>query len=74
MNTTEVLKLVSEDSVTACTTRSSGNDIVSLDSFAKLTGFPSELIKKELLISGEQVSMKELRSSMMKYLMKTISE
>lgn len=73
-NTTEVLRLVREEAITACATRESGNDIVSLESLAKMTGFPSELIKKELLISGDHLSMTDLRSTMMKFLMKTIKD
>ena len=73
-NTTEVLKLVREEAVTACATRESGNDIVSLESLAKMTGFPSELIKKELLINDDQLSLTDLRSTMMKFLMRTIKE
>jgi hypothetical protein len=73
-STTEVLRLVREEAITACATRESGNDIISLDSLAKMTGFPSELIKKELLISDDHLSMTDLRTTMMKFLMKSIKD
>ncbi len=45
---------------------------VSIDTLSKMTGFPVEFIKKELLIENEEVSMNELRSTMMTFLDSTI--
>lgn len=41
---------------------------VPLSSLSELTGFPVEFIKKELLLKGEELSMSDLRSSMISYL------
>jgi hypothetical protein len=41
---------------------------VSMDSLSDMTGFPVEFIKKELLISKNQVSIDELRRSVLDYL------
>lgn len=41
---------------------------VSLDSLAGLTGFPVEFIKRELLISGESISMSNFRKIVIDYL------
>ena len=42
---------------------------VSLETFSSLTGFPLSFIKKELLISDkEEVSLSDLRKSMLEYL------
>ena len=41
---------------------------ISMDSFSDMTGFPVEFIKKELLISKNQVSIDELRRSVLDYL------
>lgn len=44
---------------------------VPLKDLSDLTGFPVEFIKSELLLSDEELSMKELRQSMMTYLEST---
>ena len=41
---------------------------ISMDSLSDMTGFPVEFIKKELLISKSQVSIDELRRSVLDYL------
>jgi hypothetical protein len=44
---------------------------VNLSEFAEMTGFPVELVKKELMMdrnSTEEVSLGELRTAMLKYL------
>ncbi len=46
---------------------------VPLSSLAKLTGFPADFIKKELLLK-DPTSMEALRSSMAKYLDRTLSQ
>lgn len=47
---------------------------VPLSSLSELTGFPVEFIKKELLLEGEELSMSELRTSMISYLETTAQE
>lgn len=47
---------------------------VPLSSLSELTGFPVEFIKKELLLEGEELSMSELRTSMIGYLETTSKE
>ena len=47
---------------------------VPLSSLSELTGFPVEFIKKELLLNGEELSMAELRTSMISYLESTSKE
>ncbi len=46
---------------------------IPLDSLSKLTGFPVDFIKKELLLDDDQLSLAELRKSMLAY-METNSE
>jgi bisphosphoglycerate-independent phosphoglycerate mutase (AlkP superfamily) len=41
---------------------------VSMESLSEMTGFPVEFIKKELLISQNQVSLDDLRRSVLDYL------
>jgi len=41
---------------------------ISIDSLSDMTGFPIEFIKRELLISQNQVSIDELRHSVLDYL------
>lgn len=73
MNTMTVLKLVSsEPQVQAPSV--SGTDVVTIEALAKLVGFPSESIKKELLLEGDQLSMTELRSTVLKFLQKSLAE
>ena len=58
----------------------SGNqrETVSLDTLAKLTGFPVELIKAELLLhdmnSSEPISLENLRSHMVKFLQRSMAK
>lgn len=47
------------------------NKKVPLKSLSDLTGFPIEFIKKELLLEEEELSMQDLRSSMITYLEST---
>lgn len=47
-------------------------DRVSFSTLSKMTGFPIEFIKKELLLDEEPISMSKLRSSMAIYLESTI--
>ncbi|GAB4009984.1 MAG: hypothetical protein Fur0010_01700 [Bdellovibrio sp.] len=49
-------------------------DKIPLASLSQLTGFPIEFIKKELLLDDEELSMEDLRSSMLKYLELTSTE
>lgn len=41
---------------------------IPLDSLSTLTGFPVDFIKKELLLDEDQLSLAELRRSMLTYL------
>ncbi len=41
---------------------------IPLDSLSSLTGFPVDFIKKELLLEEDQLSLAELRRSMLSYL------
>lgn len=43
---------------------------VPLSSLSELTGFPVDFIKKELLLDSEDLSMRDLRASMINYLNK----
>ena len=47
---------------------------VSLDTLAKMTGFPVELIKTEIFNGGDedQVSLEDLRSAMLSYIDSTM--
>ncbi|MBK23377.1 MAG: hypothetical protein CME70_05165 [Halobacteriovorax sp.] len=47
---------------------------VPLSSLSELTGFPVEFIKKELLLEGEELSMSDLRTSMISYLETTAGQ
>lgn len=47
---------------------------VPLASLSELTGFPVEFIKKELLLDGEELSLEDLRKSMVTYLKSTNEE
>ena len=52
-------------------------DEVELSTLSKLTGFPVDFIKKELMLSetgAKEVSLNELRSKMLIYLDKTMME
>jgi hypothetical protein len=44
---------------------------IPLSSLSELTGFPIEFIKKELLLQDEELSMDDLRKSMVAYLEST---
>lgn len=41
---------------------------VSLENLSNMTGFPIEFLKKELMIEEENLSLEELRSSVLNYL------
>lgn len=45
---------------------------ITLEQIALLTDFPEDFIKKELLIEGKEISMKEFRVKVLEYLEKTI--
>ena len=62
MITTDLLKRKQSDEVT------SEKERVSLSTLSKMTGFPLEFIKKELLVQGDSLSMSELRESVLDYL------
>jgi len=52
---------------------------VGLSSLSELTGFPIDLLKKELLLEGvldanEEISIEELREAMAKFVNKTLLE
>jgi hypothetical protein len=51
------------------------NQVVDLNNFANLVGFPVELVKKELFNSneeGKEVTLNELRQAMLTYLDNTM--
>ncbi|MFT6631371.1 MAG: hypothetical protein ACJAS4_001320 [Bacteriovoracaceae bacterium] len=52
------------------------NQKVDLKAFAEMTGFPVELIKKELLQdeNTDELSLEELRAAMVSYLDSTMME
>jgi hypothetical protein len=52
------------------------NQKVDLKAFAEMTGFPVELIKKELLEdeNTDELSLEELRAAMVSYLDSTMME
>ncbi len=62
MITTDLLKRKQSDETT------SEKERVSLSTLSKMTGFPLEFIKKELLVQGDSLSMSELRESVLDYL------
>ena len=62
------------ETLEVCQTEAKETQEVSLDSLSKLVGCPTEFIKKELLLDGEDLSMEELRSSVAKYLLNTMKE
>lgn len=43
-------------------------EVISLSCLAKLTGFPVEYIKSELLINEDEISVSGLRDTVMSYL------
>lgn len=45
-----------------------GKEMVDFNQLSDLTGFPVDFIKQELLLEEGNVSMDDLRSSMLKYL------
>ena len=45
---------------------------ITVEQIALLTDFPEDFIKKELLIDGKEISMKEFRVKVLEYLEKTI--
>lgn len=50
------------------------NQKVPLSSLSELTGFPVEFIKKELLLEESELSMSDLRTSMISYLETTATD
>lgn len=53
------------------------DDKVNLDSFASLTGFPVELIRKELFENANvdsEINLEDLRAAMLSYLDSTMLE
>lgn len=52
-------------------------DLISLESLADLTGFPVEMIRKELFkseLTDERISLGELRKAMVNYIDATMLE
>ena len=52
-------------------------DVVNIEEFAQMVGFPADLIKKELFESQEDqgsITMDQLRDVMLKYLNSTMLE
>lgn len=47
---------------------------VTLKDLAKLSGFPEGLIKKELVLDEENLTLEKLRESMLNYLDETLRE
>ncbi|MDD0853863.1 hypothetical protein HBN50_12195 [Halobacteriovorax sp. GB3] len=52
----------------------SQREAVNMEELANLAGFPTDFVKKELLIEDNQVSMEQLRASMLQYLDATMGE
>ncbi len=52
----------------ACKVDFAEDEYVPIESISKLTGFPVDFIKKELLITEDSISMAELRSSVLCFL------
>lgn len=52
------------------------NSVISLETLSELSGFPEELIKKELALGkdGKEFSMEELRGSMLEFLNTTLKD
>jgi hypothetical protein len=46
---------------------------LSIDSLSLMTGFPAEFIKSELIVEGEDISMSDLRKTMVNFLEKNKS-
>ena len=71
MMATESLKLV-QDSTLGETgdVRNEDTQKVSLDSLSQMTGFPLDFIKSELIVEGEEISMSDLRKTMVNFLEK----
>ncbi len=47
---------------------------IALSSLSQLTGFPTEFIKRELLLEKSTISLGELRGSIISYLEKNLSD
>lgn len=47
---------------------------VNVQSLSDLTGFPVDFIKKELLIDSSEMTMDELRASVLEYLDQTFNQ
>jgi hypothetical protein len=62
---------------TQMTNKSEGHrahgESVNLETLAEVSGVPLDYIKKELLLEGEDVSMEDLRASMLKHLNDTFA-
>jgi hypothetical protein len=52
----------------------SSDEQVNLSSLAQMTGFPVDYIKSELLLAKDEVSLSELRKTMVSYLISTNEE
>jgi len=63
---------------TQMTSKSEGHsahgESVNLETLAEISGVPMEYIKKELLLEGEDVSMDDLRNTMLKHLSDTFAK
>jgi hypothetical protein len=49
-------------------------ELISLVDLSELSGYPIELIKKELQLEGDEISMEDLRKKMLALLNSTIEE
>lgn len=47
---------------------------VQVEELAKLTGFPVEYLKSELLIDGEEIELSSLREKVLAYLDRSVSD
>lgn len=50
------------------------NKVIPIKSLSEMTGFPTDFIKKELLLNQDELSMNDLRKSMAIYLENTIQQ
>lgn len=52
----------------------SDEELIPLDSLSELVGFPVDQLKEELEIEGDEVSLENLRESVLKFLDMTMEE
>lgn len=73
MMTTRSLKLVQGGASEESKAMDRESENVSLNSLSMMTGFPVEFIKSELILDGEEISMDNLRKTMVNFLEKNKS-